>query len=1582
MRVLGREVDVAASASIDASAGLAGDGGTIVVKADVAARVSGTLAARGTGARGQGGFIETSGAKLDVAGARVSAGASGGPPGQWLLDPTDVDIDTGQAATIGAALATTNVTVETAAGGSDPGDLTVSAGIMRSAGSAPTTLALRAHRNLEFIDGVEIVSTAGPLSVDLIARKDAVSGADTGHVLLREGSAIRTNGGNVLVSGGAAPRDAANGYAIGGASANGVDLLYATIDARAPGAAAPGSVEIRGRGGVSTFVFGPGTTSVGHTGVALSNTAIDGGVVSLTGVGATPATVSAAFGGIGVLVDASTVRGSESVSIVGTGGNASSSEALSAAGGTGVLIVNSAPAEAVSGARVELSGTGGSVLSASGFGAAGVRIDTETLGGGDMSIVGTGGHGGTAAGDSGIGGAGIEMSDARLEASGALGLRGVGGHGWRASALSYGGSGGRGVELSHARVRANGAVTIDGIAGASADAVAIDGSSSGPTLVESRAGGGVVIVGVGPSSGSSGGDRGVAIGTDSSAAEARVRASDAELRISGYGGNGVGVHLGETARVEASGAGGHVELRGAAIVAPGVMLEQGARVGSASSLGNIVIAADALDASDAIDLAAAGGGAVRTTGAIVLRPGSLDASGERVELPDQAIRLGGVPASATPFNLSSGDLATLAPGARGIVIGGSTHDGAISVEDALAFASNLTLEQSRSPGAQGISILQPLSAPGRTIGIVTGGGAAQSAPVVAGALMLRTGPSVAFANPGNLVGALSMSSAEGGAAFVNSGALTLRSVSATSSSGDSGGGIATVVQADSSAADDFLARTLSGDLSLNQDLSSASGQIALASAGIFLNSGGMLSAPSGRWTVWADTWAGENRGALTPSAPLPNVYGCSFGASACASGAVVPAEGNHFVYVARPTLSFTAGASREYGLPNPPLAISAVAGLRSELGDTLPDAISGSYSSTATQASPVGVYPLTASFSSPAGYILDARDGALTITPAMLLYHATPVSREYGVPNPALSGTVSGLRNGDTLAGATTGVLVFTTAATQSSNAGSYPIDGSGLVANSGNYTLAQAPGNATALTITAAQLSYLANAVSREFGLPNPALTGTVTGFRNGDTPGSATVGVLVFKTPATVLSGAGSYPILGSGLSASSGNYTFVQAPGNATALTITGATLTYVADPVSRDFGAPNPPLGGTVTGFRNADTQASATTGVLVFATPATQASDAGSYPIEGSGLVARNGNYRFVQAGANATALTIVPVTLSYLATPESREYGLPNPALTGTVTGLRNGQSLESATSGVAVFATPATQASDAGSYPIEGSGLVVTNGNYTLVQAPGNATALSIVPATLVYQATPVSREYGNPNPPLGGVVTGFRNADTLANATSGTLLFTTVATAASNVGAYPVDGAGLVAASGNYRFAQAESNAGALTVEPATLLYVATPAVRLLGQPNPALTGTVTGLRNADTLASATTGTASFATDATQFSPPGFYAINGSGLAARNYLLRQAESNAQAFAIRPPDAGAIGQIPGISRDASMQETYLYDRNLASPAMCVAAAPLTTPYGTSPATELLEIEWTRVRARPNLTNCVNLGERDYCKDF
>ncbi|MEO8279918.1 MAG: YDG domain-containing protein, partial [Ideonella sp.] len=91
-------------------------------------------------------------------------------------------------------------------------------------------------------------------------------------------------------------------------------------------------------------------------------------------------------------------------------------------------------------------------------------------------------------------------------------------------------------------------------------------------------------------------------------------------------------------------------------------------------------------------------------------------------------------------------------------------------------------------------------------------------------------------------------------------------------------------------------------------------------------------------------------------------------------------------------------------------------------------------------------------------------------------------------------------------------------------------------------------------------------------------------------------------------------------------------------ATTASITPASLTYTADPASKLVGAPLPPLSGAVSGFVAGETLATATTGTPAFVTPATAASPAGQFAINGTGLAA--GNYTFTQAAANATALTV------------------------------------------------------------------------------------------------------------------------------------------------------------------------------------------------------------------------------------------------------------------------------------------------------------------------------------------------------
>lgn len=81
-----------ANAGIKADALGNGNGGKAIVWLTTL-RAYGSISAKGGTNGGDGGFVETSGHRyLNAKGARVNASASHGSAGQWLLDPTDINI--------------------------------------------------------------------------------------------------------------------------------------------------------------------------------------------------------------------------------------------------------------------------------------------------------------------------------------------------------------------------------------------------------------------------------------------------------------------------------------------------------------------------------------------------------------------------------------------------------------------------------------------------------------------------------------------------------------------------------------------------------------------------------------------------------------------------------------------------------------------------------------------------------------------------------------------------------------------------------------------------------------------------------------------------------------------------------------------------------------------------------------------------------------------------------------------------------------------------------------------------------------------------------------------------------------------------------------------------------------------------------------------------------------------------------------------------------------------------------------------------------------------------------------------------
>ena len=544
--------------------------------------------------------------------------------------------------------------------------------------------------------------------------------------------------------------------------------------------------------------------------------------------------------------------------------------------------------------------------------------------------------------------------------------------------------------------------------------------------------------------------------------------------------------------------------------------------------------------------------------------------------------------------------------------------------------------------------------------------------------------------------------------------------------------------------------------------------------------------------------------------------------------AVTSTDGTLNVTTAPLTVT-TGDASRFYGDPNPAFA-GTITGLKN--GDN----ITAAYTSTATAASPVGSYPLSATLVDPNGkasnYTVSLNNGTLTVTPAALSVSAANATRAYGDANPVFSGTITGLKNGDNV------TATFASSATAASSVGTFTIV-STLVdptAKLGNYSVTSADGT---LTVSAAALNVAAANATRIYGDANPVFSGTITGLKNGD---NITATYASAATPASAVGSFAIVPTLADPV-ARLGNYSVTVNNGT---LTVNAAPLTVAAASASRLYGDPNPVFTGTITGLKNGDNITAS------FAAAVNAASAVGAYPIVPSlaDPTAKLGNYAV--ASSNGT-LTINPAPLTVAANNATRLYGDANPAFAGTITGLRNGDAI------TATFSTAADVASAVGIYPIvptfsdPGSKLT----NYTVASSG----TLTVAPAPLTVSAANASRIYGDPNPAFTGTITGLRNADNISATFSS-------AGPASSVGTYPIvaslaDPAGKL---GNY---SVTSNNGTLTVGPAALTVTAADATRPYGSANPTLTGTITGLKNADNI------TATFATLATSASAVGSYPI-----------------------------------------------------------------------------------------------------------
>ncbi|NTV15160.1 MAG: hypothetical protein HGA96_14715, partial [Desulfobulbaceae bacterium] len=533
------------------------------------------------------------------------------------------------------------------------------------------------------------------------------------------------------------------------------------------------------------------------------------------------------------------------------------------------------------------------------------------------------------------------------------------------------------------------------------------------------------------------------------------------------------------------------------------------------------------------------------------------------------------------------------------------------------------------------------------------------------------------------------------------------------------------------------------------------------------------------------------------------------------------------------TLTITADAkSKAYSTANPVLS-ATTSGLVN--GDTAA-VISGtpSLSTTATTASGVGIYPITVTAGTLAAinYNFAYVNGTITITKAALAITAASQSKSYGAVDPAMTWSATGYVNGDT-ATAVTGSLTRATG----ENVGTYAINQGSLAA--ANYTISYTGAN---LTINKAPLAITAAAKSKTCGAIDPALTWSATGYVNGDTA-TAVSGTLTRAAGENV----GTYAINQGSLAAA--NYTINY---TGAILTISKATLVVTAAAKSKSYGAVDPVLTWSATGYVNGDT-ATAVTGTLA----RVAGENAGSYAINQGSLAAAN--YTISYTGAS---LTINKVPLTITAAAQSKSYSAVDPALTWSATGYVNGDTATAVTGSLTRVA-----GETAGTYAISQGSLAAANYSISYTGA-----ILTINKVSLTITAAAKSKTYGAADPALTWSATGYVNGDT-ATAVTGSL----ARVAGENVGTYAINQGGLVAA--NYTLSFTGAN---FTINKAPLAVTAAAKSKTYGAVDPALTWSATGYVNGDTATAVTGSLARVAGENV-----GAYAINQGSLAAANYTI-----------------------------------------------------------------------------------------------
>ena len=393
-----------------------------------------------------------------------------------------------------------------------------------------------------------------------------------------------------------------------------------------------------------------------------------------------------------------------------------------------------------------------------------------------------------------------------------------------------------------------------------------------------------------------------------------------------------------------------------------------------------------------------------------------------------------------------------------------------------------------------------------------------------------------------------------------------------------------------------------------------------------------------------------------------------------------------------------------------------------------------------------------------------------------------------------------------------------------------------------------------------APELTITAENKLRTYGTANPAFTYTISGLIDGDIEANAVTGIPSITCAAIATSTVGGYTIdIEQGtLALTSLGYQFNSFPDGT--LMITPATLDVTADNKSRTYGAANPALTYTITGYQNGEDYGTSdligTPNITTISAPTDGVGVQVGIIDSAVGTLAST-NYAFNYVDGN---MTITPATITVTPDDVNREYGEITPVYSVSYTGFKNAETIGTIAgyAGSPTLNGPAdTSLWNVNTYAdqIDLTGTTETATNYTFVIDNGDPGDITVNQAVLTVTPDDVSREYGENTPVYSVSYTGFKNAETIgtiAGYAGSPTLNGPADTSLWNVNTYAdqIDLTGTTETATNYTFVIDNGDPGDITVTQAVLTVTPDDVSREYGENTPVYSVSYTGFKNAETI------------------------------------------------------------------------------------------------------------------------------------